>query len=100
MNTANLQLVGLNLVIALHEALIAKDAVSRDEPSTALRRADRTAIGDYRSEELIPAHRDAVASASRVLTPASAMPADGVAPPFSELAKMVGQTKEPYNDQR
>ena len=67
MNTANLQLEGLNLVIALHEALIAKDAVSRDEPSTALQRADQT---------------------------------DGNTPPLSELAKVVGQTKEPYNNQR
>ena len=55
MNTANL---GLNLVIALHEALIAKGAVSRDEPSTALERADRTAIGDYRSAEVLLTQED------------------------------------------
>ena len=67
MNTANLQLEGLNLIIGLHEALIAKGVVARDELITTLHKVDQT---------------------------------DGNTPPFSELAKMVGQTKDPYNVQR
>ena len=100
MNTANLQLEGLYLAIAaVHEMLVAKGLVTRDDLTRAMQKAEQTAIGDYRTEELSPANRDAVAFASRLLMLANNMSADGDTPPFSELAKMVGQTKEPYNDQ-
>ena len=98
---AGQQLEGLYLAIAsVHEMLIAKGLITRDELSIALQKAEQTAIGDYRSEELSPANRDAVAFAPRLLMLANNMSADGDSPPFSELAKMVGQTKQPYNNQR
>ena len=63
MNTANLQLEGLYLVIAaLNNALVKKGILSRDEIDMALRRAEETAIGDDRVvEDLRPASRDAIA---------------------------------------
>jgi hypothetical protein len=101
MNTANLQLEGLYLAIAaVNNALVEKGLLSREELHKALQRAEQIAIGDYRLEELTPAARDAVAFGPRVLTLANNMAADGFTPPFSELAKTVGKTKGPYNDQR
>ena len=73
MNTANLQLEGLYLVVAaLNNALVKKGILSRDEIELAARLlalANRTASEDEIST-------------------------------FSELARMVATTKEPYNDQR
>lgn len=100
MNTANLQLEGLYLVVAtLNEMLVAKDVASRDEIHQALRLAEQTAIGDYSVEEMSPAHRDAVAFPARILQLALRGSDGGQVQPFSELAKLVGQTKEPYADQ-
>ena len=46
MNTANLQLEGLYLVIAaMHEKLISKGVVSREEVDDAMRAAEQTAHG-------------------------------------------------------
>lgn len=101
MNTANLQLEGFYLVIAsLNELLIAKGVVSRQEIDEALRRAEQTAIGDYALDAMSPANRDAVAFGPRLLQLASRGAGDGQIQPFSELARLVGQTKPPYNDQR
>jgi len=101
MNTANLQLEGLYLVIAsLNELLVAKGVVTREEIDNALRKAEQTAIGDYNVEEMSPANRDAVAFAARLLQLANNGAGDGQIQPFAELAKLVGQTKEPYQDQR
>lgn len=100
MNTANLQLEGLYLAIAaLNEMLVDNGIVTRNDVTWALRKAEQTALGDYRNEELSPANLDAVAFAPRLLLLANNLAADGETPPFSELAKMVGQTKEPHNDQ-
>ena len=100
MNTANLQLEGLYLAIAaVHNALIAKGVLSSEELTLALRRAEETALGDYRSDELSSSQRDAMAFPARLLLMAHNTAAEGFTPPFSELAKLVGQTKEPHNDQ-
>lgn len=101
MNTANLQLEGLYLAIAsLNELLVAKGLVTRQEIDNALRRAEQTAVGDYNVDEMSPANRDAVAFPARLLQLANNGGVDGQLQPFSELAKLVGQTKEPYSDQR
>jgi hypothetical protein len=102
MNTANLQLEGLYLVIAaLNNALVSKGVLTRDEIDTALRRAEETAIGDDRViEDLRPASRDAIAFPARLLALANRTASGDEISTFSELARMVGSTKEPYNDQR
>lgn len=102
MNTANLQLEGLYLAVAaLNDLLVKKDVLSREEIDTALRTAEATAVGDDRLvEEFSPANRDAVAFPIRLLQIANNS-ADGEGTPsFSELARMVGETKPAYNDQR
>jgi len=102
MNTANLQLEGLYLAIAaVNNLLVTKGLVSREELDTALRKAEATAIGDDRVvEDMSPANRDAVAFAIRLLQIANHSADEDGTIPFSELARMVGETKAPYNDQR
>ena len=102
MNTANLQLEGLYLVIAaLNNALVKKGVLSREEIDQALRRAEETAIDDDRAvEDLSPANRDAVAFPARLLALANRSASTDEISSFSELARLVGTTKEPYNDQR
>lgn len=101
MNTANLQLEGLYLAIAaLNNALVAKGLMSREEIDLALKRAEQTALGDARAEEdLSPAHRDAMAFGPRLLMLANRSASDTETLSFSELARMVGETKGHYNDQ-
>jgi hypothetical protein len=101
-NTANLQLEGLYLVIAsLNNALVKKGLLSRDEIDLALRRAEETAIGDDRVvEDMSHSNRDAIAFPARFLALANRTASDDEISTFSELARMVGTTKEPYNDQR
>ncbi|WP_137391656.1 hypothetical protein [Rhodoligotrophos defluvii] len=101
MNTANLQLEGLYLAIAaINDALVRKGVLTREEIDLALKRAEQTALGDDRTaEDLSPAHRDAVAFPARLLILANHSASDGHVPPFSELAKRVGETKPLYNDQ-
>jgi hypothetical protein len=99
LNTANLQLEGLYLAIAaINNALVEKGLLTRDEIGLALRRAEQTALGDYRTESLSGAEQDAVAFAPRLLFLANNSAADGQTPAFSELAKLVGQTKPPHPD--
>lgn len=102
MNTANLQLEGLYLVIAsLNNALVRKGVLSRDEVDLALRRAEQTALGDDRvAEDMRSANRDAIAFPARLLALANRTASAEEISSFSELARMVGSTKEPYNDQR
>ncbi len=101
MNTANLQLEGLYLAIAsINKLLVAKGIVSIKEIDTALRRAEANATGDeHIVEDMTPANRDAVCFPIRLLQMANNSRSDRNTPTFSELAKMVGQTKSPYNDQ-
>jgi hypothetical protein len=102
MNTANLQLEGFYLVIAaLNQALVAKGVMSREEIGHALRVAESLATGDDRAtEDLSPANRDAVAFPARLLILANQIGPEEPLPGFSELARQVGTTKLPYNDQR
>ena len=102
MNSANLQLEGLYLVVAaMHETLISKGLVSRQEVDDAMRAAEQTAINDNRSvESLRPAERDALAFPARLLRMANSTVAEGEALSFSALARRVGSVKLPYNDQR
>lgn len=100
MNTANLQLEGLYLAIAaMHEKLISKGLVSREEVDDAMRAAEQTAMNDHRSiENLRPAERDALAFPARLLRMANTTVADGAALSFSALARRVGSAKPPYSD--
>ena len=96
MNTANLQLEGLYLVIAaMHETLISKGVVSRQEVDDAMRAAESTALTDYRSmENLRPAECDALAFPARLLRIANATMSDGKALSFTALARRVGSGKD------
>jgi len=61
MNTANLQLQGLYVVVtSLSEALVRKSILSREEVDGILRAAEERALR-FRAEELSPANREAVA---------------------------------------
>ncbi|MBK3745887.1 hypothetical protein G3A39_42825 [Paraburkholderia aspalathi] len=99
MNVANLQLEGLCLAIAaVNHAIVERGILSQDELDQALRKAEATARGDNRfSEGLSSSSRDAICFPIRILQVANST---GSERPwsFSELAKLVGETKEPYND--
>lgn len=101
MNVANLQLQGLYLVVAaMNNALVAKGLLTREEVAAALNLAEQTALGDDRLvEDMNPASRDAVAFPARLLALANNSASEDEIPPFSELARLVGQTKGHYNDQ-
>ena len=101
MNTANLQLEGLLMAIAaVNQALVAKGVLATEEIDRALAICQQTALGDERlTEDLSPANRDAVLFPIRVLRLANNMAGTRGVPPFAELAKAVGETKAPYNDQ-
>lgn len=99
MNTANLQLEGLCLAIAaINRKLVAKGLLTREEVDEALHVAEAVATADERLvEQLSPANRDAVCFPIRVLRIANTA---GEPRTFTQLAKAVGETKQPYNDQR
>ncbi|MBJ6987763.1 MULTISPECIES: hypothetical protein [unclassified Devosia] len=101
MNVSNLQLQGLYLAIAsINNTLVAKGIISREEIDLALRRAEQSALGDDRlREDLTPASRDAVAFPARLLLLANNSASETDVMTFSELAKMVGQTKGHYPDE-
>ena len=101
MNTANLQIEGLLMAVAaVNKALVAKGALAPEELDRALAICEQTALGDDRLvEDLSPANRDAVLFPIRLLRLANNMAGDDGLPPFAELARTVGETKPPYNDQ-
>lgn len=101
MNTANLQLEGLCLAIAaVNRALVTKGLLTQDEIDKALRKAESAARSDERAvDHLSPSNRDAVCFPIRVLQIANTTGADSPWT-FSHLARLVGETKRPYNDQR
>jgi hypothetical protein len=99
MDVANLQIEGLCLAhAALHRLLISKGIVTPDEIGTVLEIAEAGLTGEDRSEELSPAHRDAVVFPLRLLRVATVKPLSE-ALSFADLTRTVGRTKQPYNDQ-
>lgn len=102
MNVANLQLQGLYLAVAaVNNALVAKGLLSREDLNAALMLAEQTALGDDRQvEDMNPSGRDAMAFPARLLALANNSASQSEIPPFSELARLVGQTKGHYNDQQ
>jgi hypothetical protein len=101
MNVANLQLEGLLMAVAsLNNLMVHKGLLSVDEIELALHKAEANLTGEERAyEDLTPAQRDAVCFPVRLLRMANNAQSEANLPPFSELTKMVGQTKDPYNDQ-
>lgn len=101
MNTANLQLEGLLMAIAaVNQALVDKGILATEDVDRALAICEQTALGDERlTEDLSPANRDAVLFPIRLLRLANNMAGEHGLPPFAELARTIGETKHPYNDQ-
>lgn len=101
MNVANLQLEGLLMAVAsINNLLVNQNLLSADDIDTALRKAEAGLTSDgHLLGSMPPANRDAVCFPIRLLRLANNMQSEAGVPPFSELARAVGQTKEPYNDQ-
>ena len=101
MNVANLQIEGLVMAVAsLTHLLVSKGVLSADEVDLALAKAEAGMAGEDRAyNDLRPSNRDAVCFPIRLLRLANTAPGEAGVRPFSELAKMVGQTKQSYNDQ-
>ena len=101
MNTANLQLEGLLLAMAeLNRALVEKGVFRAEEIDAALHAAEASVTGEERmTEDLSPANRDAVCFPIRLLRLANEknLPPGGLS--FSALAREIGMSKPPYNDQ-
>ena len=101
MNVANLQLEGLLMAVAsINNLLVQQKLLSIDDIDTALRKAEAGLTGDqHLLGTMSLANRDAVCFPIRLLRLANIMQSETGVPPFSELTRGVGQTKEPYNDQ-
>ena len=101
MNVANLQMEGLLMACAsINKILVQKGVMTVEEIDLALRKAEASVTSDDRvSDVLSPSNRDAICFPIRLLQLAnsSAGNVDGCS--FGDLAKMVGRTKGPYNDQ-
>ncbi|MGV8838904.1 MAG: hypothetical protein ACWA6X_01230 [Bauldia sp.] len=95
MNTANLQLEGLYLAVAaVNRALVRKGILSSSEIEAALDAAEAAAGAD-RTDGISTANRDAIVFPIRLLRLANESDADEAIPGFSELARAVGETKDP-----
>ena len=95
MNTANLQLEGLYLAVAaVNRALVQKGVLTSGEVDAALDAAEISA-GNERPNGISTANRDAVRFPIRLLRLANQSDADETIPGFSELARAVGETKDP-----
>ena len=102
MNPANLQLEGLIMACAaLNRLMVEKGILSPYEIETALKRAESRITSDdrFQNEDIRLANRDAMCFPIRVLLLANG-DEDCAAAGFSELARQVGLTKQPFNDQR
>ena len=102
MNTANLQLEGLLLAMAeINRALIRNGVLGVEEIDAALRLAEASATSEERmTQDLSPANRDAVCFPIRLLRLANSKVSGEEALSFSDLAREIGESKQPYNDQR
>ena len=101
MDVANLQLEGLMMALAsVNNVLVKKGVLTVEEIDGALRRAEASVTSDDRVyEDMSPANRDAVCFPIRLLQLANLGQSEQSVQSFSELARTVGQTKRPYNDQ-
>lgn len=102
MKVANLQLQGLLMAVAsINNALVHRGLLSVDDIDQALRKAEANLTGEERLfEDMTPANRDAVCFPLRFLMAANSTQDETGISSFSELARMVGKTKDPYNDQQ
>ena len=93
MNTANLQLEGLYMAVAvLIEALKEKGLLSASEIDVALARAERSAFEG--KDELTNANIEAIGFPIRLLRLANTTSFAGHPLPFSELARRIGEAKD------
>lgn len=102
MNQANLQLEGLMMAVAaVNRMLVEKGLATAQDVDAALRRAEARITSDdrFQDEDIALANRDAMCFPIRLLRLANG-DEDCAAVGFSELARQVGLTKRPYNDQR
>lgn len=95
MNVANLQLEGLMMAVApINNLLVHKGRLSVDDIDIALRKSEASVTGDERTyEDISPANSDAICVPIRLLQIAN-IPESNSTFRLSELAKVVGQTKE------
>jgi hypothetical protein len=92
-NTANLQLEGLCLAIAMiNQALVRKGVLSTAEIDSALKTAEVLAAGDR--EAISSSNHDAMVFPIRLLQQANCSALEDTIPSFSNLARMVGEDKE------
>ncbi len=102
MNQANLQLEGLLMACAaLNRLLVEKGIATTHEIDTALRRAEARITSDdrFQDADISLANRDAMCFPIRLLLLANGEE-DCAAASFGDLARQVGLTKQPFNDQR
>jgi hypothetical protein len=100
MNVANLQLEGLLMALAsINHVLVRNGIVTKEELDTALRKAEEGETSQDRAEELSSSNRDAINFPIRILQLANQCQPEADLPSFATLAKVVGQVKEPYNDE-
>lgn len=94
MNTGNLQLEGLYLAIgAVLDLLVAKGVLRVDEVDGALALAEETAANDPHLIQLSRSNRDAMLFPIRLLRMSNNSSSGAGTPPFSELARLVGELK-------
>ena len=100
MNVANLQLEGLLMAVAsINHVLVRKGVLTAEEIEVALRNAESSETSQERSGGMSASIRDAVNFPIRLLELANQCQPEADIPSFSKLARMVGQIKEPNNDQ-
>lgn len=102
MNPANLQLEGLIMAVAnLNRLFVEKGLLTPHEIQAALNRAEARLTSDdrFQDNDIRLANRDAICFPIRFLLLANGDEACAGAG-FSEVARKVGLTKQPFNDQR
>lgn len=102
MNPANLQLEGLIMAVAaLNRLFVEKGLVTPHEIEAALKRAEARITSDdrFQNEDIRLANRDAMCFPIRFLLLANGNESCAGAS-FGEVAREVGLTKKPFNDQR
>lgn len=102
MKVANLQIQGLLMAIAsINNTLVRNGILNVDDIDLALRKAEANLTGEERLfEDMSPTNRDAVCFPIRFLQAANLGQGEMNIQSFAELARHVGQAKEPYNDQK